>query len=473
MLGEEALGALDAERPWQVAVWMEALGGRPSASLYVPTKDFASLKTALDSGPLLQNAGGDPTVTANGDYAAIYLPGAMPSETADAAHAAWASNQIGSPNNTVSLDVRPTESLRQQLVQGLAMIRMMVGGAIGAQNQEIMPGMDPMAMAELLGVYFEVIEVGLKGWDSLSIGLDVQQDALRIQERVTAVAGSEFATWLKGSEGSLASVLAYADDTAPATFAFRWKEAPAYMPTLKKFLRLSMQMQGVPADSDTVKETERLIDLMAPMQLAGSLDFKNGMAFSGAYQFPGRDVKEIYDLMRTFMETSMQGQVGEGKPYKEAIFKENQREVAGQRVDRLIMTFNLDAPLYQMPGQKEMIENLFPGGRMEFDYVLKGDSLLIASPTQLDKLLKVDAGSPKAKLGTLRPTTVLAGRMNVLELIPQFIKANPMLPEEAKQRFEGIDARGTDIQFRVDLDGSLNSEALVPLQLVRTAAKTM
>jgi hypothetical protein len=473
MLGQEALQAMDANRPWQVGVWVEALGGRPATSVWVPTKDFAALESALAGGPLLQSVEGEATVTANADYAAVYLPGAVPSDTARAGHAAWAPSQIGTPNTALSLDIQPTDSLRQQLVQGLAMIRMMVGGAVGAQSQDALPGMDPMAMAQLLGVYFEVIEVGLKGWENVSIGLDVEDDSLRIRKRVTALAGSELATWLKGTEGSLTPVLAYADDTSPATFAFRWSEAPAYMPTLKKFLRLSMQMQGVPADSEAVTETERLLDLMAPMQLAGSVDFEEGMAFSGVYQFPGRDVKEIYGLMRTYLETSMQGQVGEGKPYSEATFKENQREVSGQQVDRMTMAFNLDAPLYQMPGQKEMIEGLFPGGKMEFDYVLKGDSLIIASPAHLEQLLQVDAASPIARLGTLRPTTVLAGRLNLLQLIPQFMKANPMLPEEAKQRFEGMDPRGTDIEFTVDLDGGLSSEAVVPLQLVRSAANTL
>lgn len=473
MLGEAALQAMDAERPWQVSVWVEGIGGQPAASVYVPAKDFATLKSALASGPLLQSAGTGADITAKGDYAAIFLPGAAASEGATAAHAAWTPTEIGQTRGTLSLDVRPTEPLRQQMIQSMAMVRMMVGGAMGAQNQEAFPGMDPMAMAQLFGVYFDVLETGLKGWENLNLGVDVQQDALRIQERVTAVAGSEFAAWLKGTDGSLAPVLAYADDAASAAFAFRWGESPAYMPTLKKFLRLSMQMQGVPADSDTVKETERLIDLMAPMQLAGSVDFQKGLTFSGAYQFPGRDVKEIYGLMQKYLETSMQGQVGEGKPYKEATFKEAQREVAGQQVDRLTMAFNLDAPLYQMPGQKEMIESLFPGGRMEFDYVVKGENLLIASPDHLEKLLKVDSGSSKARLGTLRPSTVLAARVNILQLIPQFLKANPMIADETKQKLEDLDARGTDILFSVDLDGAFSGEAVVPLQLIRSAAKAM
>ena len=69
----------------------------------------------------------------------------------------------------------------------------------------------------------------------------------------------------------------YADPEAPAAFAFRWGDSPSYMPILKKFTALSLQMQGVPAGAEAITETEKLLDLMAPMQSAGMADFEEGL----------------------------------------------------------------------------------------------------------------------------------------------------------------------------------------------------
>lgn len=473
MLSDATLEAIDTDRPWHAAVWIESLGGTPAMSLFLPTKDYSALKSSLEYGPLMNGPSGAAEVSENGSYAALYYPGDMPSETASSAHKAWKASSLKSLDGVIDLSIQPSEPLRQQIVQSLAMVRMMIGGAFSSQSQDAFPGVDPMVMSQLLGSYFDVIDIGLKGWQKLSIGLDLTGENLAVRQSLTAIDGSELSKWLQGSDGSLGSVTSFIDETSPAAFAMRWDANPAYMPTLKKFMRLSMQMQGTAPDSEAVAETEKLLDLMAPMQAAGTIDFANGMGISGVYQFPGRDISEMYGLMRKFIQNSMQGQVGENMPYKELSIKEGHHKIGSQSVDRVTMAFNLDAPMYQMQGQKEIIEGMFPGGKMEFDYAVKGDNLFVASPDRLEQLLATSNPAAKTQIGTLRPTTVLAARINMLKLVPQFMKNNPMVPETTRNQFNNIDSTGTDIRMTIDLDGSLKGETLVPLRLIKNVAQSM
>jgi hypothetical protein len=473
MLSDATLEAIDTDRPWHAAVWIESLGGTPAMSLFLPTKDYSALKSSLEYGPLMHGPSGTAEVSESGSYAALYYPGEMESETASSAHKAWNASGLNSPDEVINISIQPSDPLRQQIVQSLAMVRMMIGGAFSSQSQDAFPGVDPMVMSQLLASYFDVLDIGLKGWEKLSIGLDLSGENLAIRQSLTAVDGSELSKWLEGGEGNLGTVTSYIDETSPAAFAMRWNANPAYMPTLKKFMRLSMQMQGSAPDSEAVTETEKLLDLMAPMQAAGTIDFANGMGISGVYQFPGRDIDEMYGLMRKFIHSSMQAQVGENMPYKEISIQEGHHKLGSQSVDRVTMAFNLDSPMYQMQGQKEVIEGMFPGGKMELDYAVKGDSLFVATPARMEQLLATSNPAAKTQIGTLRPTTVLAARLNMLKLIPQFMKNNPMVPENTRNQFNNIDSTGTDIRMTIDVDGSLKGETLVPLRFIKNVAQSM
>ena len=174
--------------------------------------------------------------------------------------------------------------------------------------------------------------------------------------------------------------------------------------------------------------------------------------------------------MRQYLQTSMSSIAGESKPYKSIQFEEAKRTVGGVSVDRATMEFNLESPLYQAPQQRQMIESLWPGAKMELEYAVKGNLLFLAAPSLMESLL---ATSPSAasKPASLTPNTMVWGRINILQLLPMMMKANPMVPEEVKQRFEGLDPAGTDVIFQLDLDGALKGEASVPLKLLQAISK--
>jgi hypothetical protein len=182
------------------------------------------------------------------------------------------------------------------------------------------------------------------------------------------------------------------------------------------------------------------------------------------YRFPGKDVNEVYGQMKEFVQKTMQQQVGADQAYESITVEEGHRKVGAVSVDRTTMVLNLDAPLYQMPGQKEMIESLWPGGKMEIDYAVKGKDLLMGSAGKLDALLVSGPSGAGVVAEGVNSRTVAFGHFNVLKFLPSLMALNPGMTDEEKERINKIDSSGTAINFRLDVDGRLRYRAGIPLK---------
>jgi hypothetical protein len=73
------------------------------------------------------------------------------------------------------------------------------------------------------------------------------------------------------------------------------------------------------------------------------------------------------------------------------------------------------------------------------------------------------AGAP-----TLSSSTIAYGKMDVFKLMSHFVRANPMIPEEARERLANVKSEGTEITFKLDVDNRLATEARVPLRVFKT-----
>jgi hypothetical protein len=467
-LGIEDLKGIDTSRPWQVAVWLDSLSVPPCVSIRVPVSDFAAFREGLNPG-LLKGEDGDNKIQQVGDYATVWLEFGSPSEATKTGEKAWKPELLKETGEIVRLAIRPGNALREELVGALGMGRMAVGAAMSSQQaQQATPGIDPKAMGELMGVYFDLIETGIKGFDSLELKLDLKGETLQVRKTVVPVVGSALAGWFETKEGNLGALSSYLGGKSPMGLAMRFDNNQSVMPILKRIISLSMQMQGLPADADAIRQTEQLVEGFVPMQFAGTMDVNQGLQYGGVYQFPGKDTKVVYAQLKEFLNKSMQNQVGADKPYSSVTLEEGQREVSGVSVDRSTLVINLDSPIYQMPGQKEMFEGFWPGGKMIFDYALKGKDLFMGSPEHLDALLAGPVGGSTYRPEGLNPHTMAYGYINVFSFIPALMAANPMLSDEDKERFGNIDATGTALDFRLDLDNRLDYQLGIPLKFFRT-----
>jgi hypothetical protein len=466
-LGIQDLKGIDLTRPWQVAVWADSMSVPPCVSIRVPVSDFAAFRDGLNPG-LLKGEEGANKIQQVGNYATVWMEFGAPSESTQAGEKAWKPDQLQASGGIAHLAIKPGSALREEMIGALGMGRMMISGAMSGQDSAAMGGMDPKAMAELMGVYFDMFETGVKGFESLGVKLDLKGETLKVEETIVPVPGSTLAGWFKAKEGNLGALSSYLDQKAPMGVAMRFEGNENLMPTLKRFISLSMQMQGLPADSDAIRDTEKLVESFVPVQFAGSVDMKEGIQFGGIYQFPGKDSATVYANMKEFLKNSMQSQVGEGKPYSSINVEEGVRKVGGVSVDRITLVVNLDAPIYQMPGQREMIESLWPGGKMVFDYAMRGDDLLMGTPAKLDAFLAGPVAGSAYKPEGVNPKTMAYGFINVFNFMDAIMAANPMMSDEDKEKLSKIDATGTAVDFRVDLGDQLLYQANVPLKLFKT-----
>jgi hypothetical protein len=164
----------------------------------------------------------------------------------------------------------------------------------------------------------------------------------------------------------------------------------------------------------------------------------------------------------------MQGMVGPEKIYASSELKEKHHVLDGISIDRFTMVMNTNGPLFSMPGQQEQMQAMWPGGKMEFDYALKGNQLFLSSPERMKDLLAGQGSAGAQPAGDpVGASTTAAGYMNLIQLMKFSMAANPMLPETVKKQFAQLNAEGTSLEFRVQVDRQLNSKLHLPLKLIQ------
>lgn len=466
------LKGIDLMRPWQAAIWWEIAEETPSMSFRIPVLDFDDFRTSLET-----VADEDISIRQVGGYANVWVEGEDSSATAKERHDAWTPAQLRDPEKTIEVAVHFPEGIRQSVLQMIGMGKMAITGGLGSLPDGGIPGMNPKALFELIGVYFEVVEMGIQGVKTLELHLGVEQEVLEIGKKVTAKAGSDLADWMKPADGSLEGVLPFLNSEAAMAFAMQFDGNPAMMSTVKKLARLSFEMQGAEGEDPAIQELEKLLDATVPMVFANSSDFTDGMQFDGVYQFPGRDVDAVYQMFVRYMNGPLQSQVGDRKMYKTLSWKKAHREVDGVSVDRFFMEMNWDSPIYrQLQGaseqEREMVEKMREQfGKMELDMAQKGGNLFMGSPSRFDALLRRgSADNPPSGISS-SPRAFAYGKVNVFKFMSMILTENPFLPEEARRRFQDLDFDGTGISFHVELDNAVQAQASVPLKVFSTIAK--
>jgi hypothetical protein len=460
-LGINELKGVDVSRPWHVSVWAENLDRAPSVSIRIPVTDFAAFQDGLEPG-LLQGEGEQGRITNLGDYARIWMELSPASETVKAAEKAW--TPPVTTRGAVDFGMAPGDELRGALVGMVGMGRMAFTAAM-SQGAAAMPGMDPASLGELMGVYFDLIQMGIQGLEQVSMDLDLQNEVLVFREEITALAGSELGRWFQTQEGRLGQLAASVGMQEGFGLAMRIDDNPDIVPRLKQFVTLSMSLQGVPADSEAARETAELMEAFLPMEFAGAGGMEEAFEFAGIYRFPGKDPARVYAVMQRYLKGPLQEQVGPEKPYQSVVLQENHRTVEGLSVDRVTMTLNLDSGIYQMPGQREMLESFWPEGKIVFDYALRGDQMLMGSPEKFEALL-AKPSTTAAERG-YGPHTMAYGHFNLLRILPRLMALDPGADETVMERISQLDTSGTALEFRLDMDGRLNAETRLPLKLLK------
>lgn len=471
------LKGIDLAKPWQAAIWWEIAEKTPSMSFRIPVLDFESFRASLEA-VAESNGSEDISIQQVGSYANVWIEEEDSPAGAKERHDAWTPAQLRAPKKTIEVAVHFPEALRRSVLQTISMGKMAITGGLGSVPDGGIPGMNPRALVELIGVYFEVVEMGIQGVKTLELHLGVEQEVLEIGKKVTAKTNSELADWMKPADGSLEGVLPFLHSEAAMAFAMQFVDNPSMMSKVKKLTRLSFEIQGTKKDDPAIRGLEKLLDATIPMVFANSSDFTDGIQFGGVYRFPGRDSDAIYQMFVQYVNGPLQSQVGDKKMYKTLSLKKAHREVDGVSVDRFFMEMNWDSPMYRLQLQsaseqeQEMVEKMRRQfGKMEFDLAQKGGNLFVASPQVFDELLRRDSTDSPPRGIPFGPRTFACGKVNVFKFMSMILSANPFIPEEGKRMLQDLDVDGTDITFNVELDNAVQAQVIVPLKVFSTITK--
>lgn len=467
-IGSPGLAGVDRTRPWQLAVAMKNPGALPLVALYVPVGDFEKFKSGLMDNTLLKGRDAGNPIFQSGEFAVVVFRFGQGAEIPgdDRQKLTNWSPARGGAQQLIELALQMDEAARQQALQAIAMGRMIMTQSITSQKPVAGIPYNPQVLAQIMGLYFDGFETVIKGLIRLEVQMNLSQQAITISKTVQALPNSDLAKMFKSAGGGLGEIANQLDPKATLSFAASIGEKPAFMPVMKKLIRLSFQMQNQELDDKTVNGIEQLMDTLMPMKFIGSVNFGKGATFSGFYEFPNGGLNEKYASIKNFLKDVMPSMTGTNKVYSAFDFKEAHHRSGGTTVDRLNMSINLDSPAFKMPGQKEAIEQFWKGGKMEIDYAAKGNRLYFASPEETSHILEA-APQPQASasLGAT-PNTAIIGRANILAFVKMAFGVNPMIPAAVREKFGQLNSDGADLRFRVDLDDRLSSRAEIPLKFL-------
>ncbi len=468
-LGLRSTTAFDAKRPWQAAIWFQGGGTPPLIAFKVPADDISKFKDSLDPEGVLADQGKDWKALEGGFGLVTLRETATLSDAERGELAKWEKATVSSPDQTMELVLTPSEPLRNQALMMLGMVKMTMTQAMSTNNAMAATGANPQAMGKMFGAYFDALSTIVQGTQRAHLGLALENDNLAIHETIMAKPDTDLAGWLVPQKASFPkSDMSLLDPDAMFSVAAHFGDNPRLVDYFKKFLRLSFAVQNVQADDAMIQKLEDLMDKLLPMNFVGSASYENQILFSGLYSFPESKAAEALAAGRDFFKNGMKSMVGTNKLYSAAVYEEKDHVIDGVSVDRLSITMNTNSPLFSMPGQKEQLLQMWPGGKMVFDYAVKGNDLLFASPGQMKEWL---ARSPDASAVSwpwqVSDSTVSAGYFNLLSLIKPSLAANPVLPPELKEKFARLDPKGTGLAFQIDLNNRFSSHLNMPVKLLR------
>ncbi len=465
-VGSSTFAGLDSDKPWQLAVWQKGMMQKPLSVIYAPVRDYDAYVRDRDPDAFSKNGH---TALDGKSHAIIVMEDANQEPLTDAWKdelLAYAPKVTGKSEDWVRMDLNMNDEIRMQFTQGLAFAKMFtasmskVDGPDGNPAKGLPPGYDPAALGQLLALYISLAEIVVQGLDELGVGLNFSDGELAIVENISATPSSEFAGWLKNNGMNVSSVVDKLDWDSPMAIAYALNDIPKIKEVFTKATVLGYKLQGMEADPALMEKMDDFIDTMLPIVTGVSLDAGKGLAFGAVYQMPGKSPEVLHEKIREITTDMMPLMSGEGKSYKSMKYTENVRKIGGVDVSEMEMVLNLDLPMYQAPGQKEGIEAMMPGGKMSMEMARKADMFYIASKGSLDKTLKIKGAKPPVTVGD---TTVMAGAVNLVQMIRVFAGPNPMVPQQFKDAIQTMSDENATMTFSGDMDKELTIKVNVPV----------
>jgi hypothetical protein len=458
---------IDRTKPWDVALWFERFGASPSISLRLPVKSMEDFRESLTDESLLLPTNEESSIREIDGYG-VFLASFTPlTDSMQAAEKAWKPASVmdvfTSPDETVIIGLQMTETLRSSLQQLLGFSRKMMmqtfeamGGEKNnreAQAPTPVP-FNPVDMAGIMGIYFDILHNVVGDLEAMQLGLGSDGQDLVNRFHWSPLEGSDTAQCFAAPEGSVDQLLQYLPPGRSGYFAARVSFPAEFLPTVARFMDISMKAQGLEMSEEDMKHLMDMIAGFLDYNAAGFIDMQKGMKFGMAYDFERPAEETMKAFMDYYQSPGFSAIAGDDKFFKSVSIKEKSVSRSGDRpaleAQSISMKINMDSPLFQLPVQREMMTAMYGGDEIYYEIAVDDGHLLYTMNTGLEELHK--GTGPDASL-PIESNTILSFRADGLKLLRGALQSH----ESLNEKLESLNISSAGISMHTVADGELKS----------------
>lgn len=457
MLGPQMFELINQSEPWHVAVWMDSFEQPPIVAIVLPVSDFEAFEAAVQSsvigafGAQLSDAGervilfgsspGMPVAEGWAEKIQLYVEGLALA-----------------PTETVQVRLTLNDPIRQAIDAAMALPKAEMMSVFEDPAFEA-SGIPPETIEETMESYFAMYEALLRDLDNLEYGLSANDTALTFSIECDMLEGSESARFLNSQNvdiSDLGSSASWNSDITVlmglAAFPDDWQEKT------QKLMESLMPLYGL-SDAAAAEWTEAT-NMTLPFRGVYHMDFDGGMAFHGFYDILKTPAAEVYDKWLEISESAVGGEGSTASYYSDITIKRDHRSESGHPVDLMELTINPEHPTFQLPEQKAILEQMFEGGKINYEMSLVKDRIYVATEGRLDEAFTENTTTAPLEITA---DTRVAGSMNIVSMMEMGAE---IAAEEMEIDFSELDSTGTQLLFKVDAGESLLFQCIVPLKLI-------
>lgn len=458
---------IDKSRAWHFGIWSRGAGS--SLNVYfIPVTNFKEFKKALEKGKDFRGRDNLNVIRKSGKYAVIFRQHKRSPELSEEwikAVTSWGKEAPKSIDSVYRLNILIEPPLRTILKAGLQGLKSMAElQAKSAQGKKQTSPLPFAAINEIFGLYYEFGALIVDGVEQLTLDINVDAEQITITDQVKPVKGSELAKLLKPAAPNLARFAPNLSADSAIVFAGHMAGSKFLRNFMSQAMTISAKMQGT-EDAALAKHMKDFLDNMLPMNFAGSFDMGPGFRFIGIYEFPEQKGNQAFADFAKLTEAMTKAQIGKNSVYSDYQREAAVRKVNGIPVDRITLTLNTNAPMFQLPGQLEAFQLMAPDNKMAYEFAGKGRRVFYAMGAPIEAAIRKPR-NPATLRVSIEKNTVLAARYNMLKFMQNILPNAPIKIPGIADALTKLDTEGTGIDIKADVNGQLSGEIVVPLKFL-------
>ncbi|MEO0508605.1 MAG: hypothetical protein AAF065_01955 [Verrucomicrobiota bacterium] len=391
MIGPGVVKLVDEAKPWHAAVWMESMVSPPIIAVFLPITDFEAFEAAMPS-TIIGQSGASFFDAGDSVLALTSSPGVPVPEVWSEKALAYTSNLAVQPKETIEVSFVFNEQIRAAAIGMLAASEQQLLASFDQSDYEA-TGMAPEEMKGLMQGYLDFYKTGLKETKSIRVGLGIQNEALGYTFGITPNEGSSLADLAQSQNVDISSLATMVDWDSDLAIVMGMADLPVSLQTWSKTLmEATMPFYGL--ETNDAAEWVQVIENTTPFRSAMSVDFDDGMTFSGFYEILDSPAGEVYENWIKLTESLNSEEQGTSSYYSKMEIKRGYRKMDGHEIDLVETSLNQGHPMFQLPEQKEAMDHFFKDGRFVYEMALVENRIYIATEGKLNLSGKVDSAMP-------------------------------------------------------------------------------